>query len=294
VVLNRNTTADADKNPRFRALTGTQLYNTTTASNGSAQVTGAQQLDPAGIPVWEKFDITFEDHDQASQDLVGNTRFGNDYIAGGANNDQIFGQLGDDTIQGDGSIDLDAGASRGTDGLLILRASVEAASDGDDYIEGNGGKDVIFGNLGQDDIIGGSSGLFSLTSFSQRPDDADTIFGGAGTDVARNDAGDLSATGHARDSDVILGDNGNIYRLVGTNGVGGTSLLSFAYDNYSTSLKIAARATDSLDYTPGGRDMVPGSVDRGRATSCTASRATTSSTARPATTCCSAKARTTT
>ncbi len=35
--------------------------------------------------------------------------------------------------------------------------STEAATDGDDYIEGNGGNDVIFGNLGQDDIIGGSS-----------------------------------------------------------------------------------------------------------------------------------------
>ena len=31
--------------------------------------------------------------------------FGNDYIAGGADNDMIFGQLGNDTIQGDGSID---------------------------------------------------------------------------------------------------------------------------------------------------------------------------------------------
>ena len=62
-------------------------------------------------------------------------------------------------IQGDGSIDLpaDAGAARLADGTLTVSASVEAASDGDDYIEGNGGNDVIFGNLGQDDIIGGSS-----------------------------------------------------------------------------------------------------------------------------------------
>ena len=41
--------------------------------------------------------------------------------------------------------------------------AVEAATDGDDYIEGGGGNDVIFGGLGQDDIIGGSSDLFGLT-----------------------------------------------------------------------------------------------------------------------------------
>ena len=52
---------------------------------------------------------------------------------------------------------------------------------------------MIFGNLGQDDIIGGSSNLFSLTTAAQRPDGADLIFGGAGTDIARNDVGDGTA-----------------------------------------------------------------------------------------------------
>ena len=43
--------------------------------------------------------------------------FGNDYIAGGADDDQIFGQLGNDTIQGDGSIDLTTVAG-GADAVL--------------------------------------------------------------------------------------------------------------------------------------------------------------------------------
>jgi len=37
-----------------------------------------------------------------------------------------------------------------------VRPSFEAATDGDDYIEGGGWQRRIFGNLGQDDIIGGS------------------------------------------------------------------------------------------------------------------------------------------
>ena len=174
--------------------------------------------------------------------------YGSDYIAGGSDDDVILGQLGDDVIQGDGSIDEVVSAAR-VNGLLVIDPSVEnSATDGDDIIEGNGGNDVIFGNLGQDDIIGGSSALFGLNTYEERPDGEDLIFGGAGTDLARNDAGDSSAEGHAQDSDVIAGDNANIYRLVGVNGhVGVTQteiddlglralfngFLSFNYDTYS-------------------------------------------------------------
>src|SRR5262249_36925065 len=116
-----------------------------------------------------------------------------------------------------------------TPGALTITPSFEAATDGDDYIEGNAGNDTIFGNLGQDDIIGGNSSLFSLTDVAHRADGNDTIFGGAGTDTLRNDAGDSL---HYRDADMILGDNGNIYRLVGTGGTYGNAYLTFVYDNY--------------------------------------------------------------
>jgi hypothetical protein len=97
-------------------------------------------------------------------------QYGNDIIAGGPDNDEIFGQLGEDIIQGDGQVLLslpgaepvDSDAWRDANGLLNIIPSQERISDGDDYIEGNGGSDVIFGNLGQDDIIGGNSDLFGL------------------------------------------------------------------------------------------------------------------------------------
>ena len=105
-------------------------------------------------------------------------------MAGGAGDDQIFGQIGNDTIQGDGSITskvdenpatLPVAAAR-VGGLLVVTPSFEDPSDGDDYIEGNAGSDVIFGNLGQDDIVGGSSNQFSLMTPSLRsPTPAEAI-----------------------------------------------------------------------------------------------------------------------
>jgi subtilisin-like proprotein convertase family protein len=75
---------------------------------------------------------------------------------------------------------------------------------------------------------------------------------------------------HARDADVIVGDNGNIYRLVGVNGQPGVGssgvgffegFLSFNYDRtdvgdpgYSATLKLIPRAVELLDYTIGGPD----------------------------------------
>ena len=91
-------------------------------------------------------------------------------------------------IQGDGGIERapvagdrrHVGASRTPDGCVgaggdshrsatssatsTWSPSFEAATDGEDYIEGDGGNDVVFGGLGQDDIVGGSSDFFSLTT----------------------------------------------------------------------------------------------------------------------------------
>src|SRR5205085_1473097 len=130
----------------------------------------------------------------------------------------------------------------------------------------------------QDDIIGGSSELFSLVTLPNvvtqplRPDAPNTIFGGSGTHVARNDCGaavtnapvnNLSAgcgatdaSGHAHDSDTVVANNGDIVRLVGTaGGTHATLFLAFAYDNYAGTEKIVPRAVTLLDYTAGGPDL---------------------------------------
>lgn len=105
-----------------------------------------------------------------------------------------------------------------------------------------------------------------LQARSQRPDGRDILFGGAGTDIARNNLGDSGGETanqiHARDSDMILGDNGNVYRLVSVTDLntGATSFLQFGYDQANLayedrgSLRIVVRAAQLLDYTPGGPD----------------------------------------
>jgi Ca2+-binding RTX toxin-like protein len=248
VSLDRTNTLGNYANPRFRALNGTQIYDTSANTNaGSALVTAVSQVDPHASTFWGDFQVSLND-----------SNFGSDYIAGGGGDDEIFGQLGNDVIQGDGSIDITfasqlpagllanwqdgtstvaagtvgatnvdfrnlVGAGRDTLNNLFVHASVDnyagAGTDGDDYIEGGPGSDTILGNLGQDDIIGGSSNLFSLTTAARRADGSDLLFGGSGgSDIARLDAGDTSTNSHASDADTIVADNGDIYRLVGVNG----------------------------------------------------------------------------
>ena len=266
VVLALNIGSGDSINPRYRELLGTTLYD----ENGLVQVNGQHQPRPGGNPAWADWTITLD------QSLIA-SHFGDDYIAGGAADDTIFGQRGDDTIQGDGSIEgkIDGmnpvaagrdGSLTGLPGLIEVGTlqvvpSFEDDDDGDDYIEGNSGSDVIFGNLGQDDIVGGSSTLFSLVDPNLRDDTDDLIFGGAGTDILRNDQGDASAASHGRDSDVILGDNGNIFRIVSAD-FGATTYVGFAYDD-TYGEQIIVRASQLLDYTPGGVLGEPATGDIG-------------------------------
>ena len=245
---------------RFQVLTDDAIFQQDT---GCANIATAGPCatnpnlthdDPRGI---KERDVVLFDHDTSTP--AG--RYGADVVAGGAEDDVIFGQLGDDWLQGDGSVIDDAGAI--TVDVRTTRLSVEDLAgpgrDGDDWVEGNGGNDVIFGGLGRDDLIGGSSELYSLTTPDRRPDGQDTIFGGAGIRLMRNNHGDLEVDGHARDSDVILGDNGNIHRLVVVTGPAdgdplatpNTAFLTFNYDTYGDPLRLLPRAYTFLDYTQG-------------------------------------------
>jgi len=116
-----------------------------------------------------------------------------------------------------------------------------------------------------------------------RPAGADLIFGGAGIAIARNDIGAATVTtfypadtivtlptGHARDADAIAGDNAQIFRLVGINGVDSGAFLTFNYDDPAYNpggLRLIPRAVEFLDYTLGGPayDAASAATDRGAA-----------------------------
>ncbi|MBW7894669.1 MAG: hypothetical protein H3C27_06100, partial [Opitutaceae bacterium] len=232
--------------PRARVLEGTAMFD----DRGNFLALDTPQPWPTAVA---ERAVVILDH---AFDTVSGL-YGADHLIGGADNDMLFGQLGNDFIHGDSTLPVDVAANGTVDRAAVRTAAAElftsnlwigADSDGDDYIEGNGGDDLIFGGLGQDDIVGGSSSMYGLTEYNQRPDGADTIYGGNGTAAAFEDMGDASIDGRARDADVILGDNGNIVRLVGLNGVAGGAFLTFAYDATAT-LRIIVRGFELIDYT---------------------------------------------
>ena len=63
------------------------------------------------------------------------------------------------------------------------------------------------------------------------------------------------ANGHAHDSDAIVGDNGDIIRLVGTGAHDRLPQLQLRQLLDATTKIVAARACTLLDYTPGGPDF---------------------------------------
>ena len=281
LVLGDNATLVAKtgaSSPRYRVLSGTTLYD----GNGNALVTPVAQVGPGTPAWWRYYTLTLIEHTAAIETTNGPGKavqlYGDDHLAGGAGDDMIFGQLGDDTIQGDGGLSiLPLGGSyaftvtvdawrtpfAGGGGFLTVLPSFDAASDGEDYIEGGGGADAIFGNLGQDDLIGGSSSFFGLADVAKRPDASDLVFGGSGLHRLRNNlradgtADVFVGDGNGRDADTIVGDNGEIYRLVAADGT--TSLPGFNYDN-AYDQQLVVRSVRLLDYTPGGPNVSSASL----------------------------------
>ena len=219
---------------RFASLAlGSLVYD----ENGNPELSSTQFSDPSG-------------HNSRYINLLDGN--GNDVIAGGADDDWIFAQEGDDTVEGDSHLYADVIANSVS---VDDRAGVNR--DGNDYIEGGAGDDLIYGNLGQDDIVGGSSTLFGADTLNERADGADTLFGGSGTYAARYSDGLTGVDAHSTDADVIVGDNGTIYRVV--NDITASSL-NFEHD-LSQGEKILVRAIVSDDYTIGGANTDIGGAD---------------------------------
>ena len=252
---------------RYQGLLGSLLYG----ADLSAQLDGLAR--GAGTASWMSFKVLDLFHTTAIAATAvpaGKVQtYGDDYITGGAGDDMVFGQLGNDVILGDGALeDPQAAAARlpGANdplGALLLSGAVERLTDGDDYVEGGGGDDVIFGGLGQDDLIGGSSNLFTLVRADQRPDGSDYIFGGAGTRTAANSVTTDLADPRATDADAIVGDNGDIVRVLGATFTSDPGIVVRAISllDGAGADEIHGEAGDDTIYGGSGADRIFGDAD---------------------------------
>jgi Ca2+-binding RTX toxin-like protein len=180
--------------------------------------------------------------------------FGNDLILGGNGKDRLYGQLGDDTVNGDADQDYaigdlgsitpgvatafwpggapnyevrleitpDAGGVDTIDGGTANDHLFGGAADdvmrgqlGDDYMEGNGGQDSMYGWAPGEDTLLAPDNLTGNT-------DEDDMIGGSSNwtrpgNIVRADVGETVMQGNP-DHDVMTGDNATIDRI--TNGAG--------------------------------------------------------------------------
>ena len=123
--------------------------------------------------------------DQVVGNLLDNTLHGgrgDDTVAGGFGSDAIYGDAGDDVLRGDLN-SRDSGGVRGGDDLIHGGA-------GHDIIGGKGGHDTLYGDEGNDRLFGDAGN--------------DWLSGGSGNDVLTGgDDGDIFALGLDQGLDII-------------------------------------------------------------------------------------------
>ena len=215
------------------------------------------------LPWWAEYPVDFDpnldDLDEfhsfdVNAGIKGADSWGNDYLAGGAHNDLVFGQMGNDIVHGrrqhratprSGELPrrclaqprrLPGRPTRtatttthaGTCDLvgdLDLIPSFDAATDGQDYVEGNGGNDTCSAATARTTSSAAAPTSSASTTPYLRPDGADLHRSAAAactatatTTAARRSACAVPVDRHGHDADTIVGDNGRIIRIVGING----------------------------------------------------------------------------
>jgi Ca2+-binding RTX toxin-like protein len=206
---------------RFRVLSGTQIYYVAGMANSPTSWTANQfaGIDSFATTVFQndprlhtQMHIELLDHvvndGLVAADTLATTpanRYGNDYIAGGAGEDEIFGQLGNDVIQGDGTIGVAAGSTAAQLAAAQLSLTLSA---GGNYLLPTGF--TTFGaNRGTaataqasfDFSANSQVDLQVTASFEGSGDADDYIEGNGGNDVIFGNLG----------QDDILGDSSDLY-----------------------------------------------------------------------------------
>ena len=139
---------------------------------------------------------------------------GNDVISSGAGNDIVFGETGDDTIDGGAGSDTLFGDFASYDSSLPANARVLSIFTG---ISDGGGNDTIYGNTGNNFIVGGQG---NDTLYGDEPLGNPLNAQAGDNDIIGDNNTPGGAVGndfiyaYGAGNDVILGDNGQIFRQV--------------------------------------------------------------------------------
>lgn len=154
-----------------------------------------------------QFDAVPTDDDQLFGEAGNDTitgGFGNDLLDGGGNNDVLDGGSGNDTLVGGSGNDTLVGGT-GQDSLSggSGRDSLEGGT-GNDTLEGGGGADTLIGGDGADSLDGGSG--FDVLIGGEG---ADTLNGGNGNDIITANGGDvvIGGEGGTDTNDVLIVDD---------------------------------------------------------------------------------------
>ena len=209
---------------RMRALDGTLLYGMQPGdSAGQVQIgvtRASNAIDPANPernaladPRYAvrtadrnsghaEYHIRLLDHDDATPRAL----YGNDYIAGGAGEDEIFGQLGNDVIQGDGTIGVASGSAAE---IAVAQLSLGLAAGGNLAVTGfttfGANRGAAATAAASFDFSGDAKQDLSVNATFEGSGDADDyIEGNGGNDVIFGNLG----------QDDILGGSSDLFGLV--------------------------------------------------------------------------------
>ena len=219
---------------RMRNLDGIQIYGTSGTSDGGVLIgvtSAANAIDPLHPDVNAARDPRYalrvlvggvldknSGHAQYHIELLDHSdttpadRYGNDYVAGGAGEDEIFGQLGNDTIQGDGTIGVAIAATPEITARNVGAAQLDlslALRGGGTYalpagFTTFGASRGAPGASAAGDLAIGVGDLTVRASFEGANDGDDYIEGGGGNDVIFGNYG----------QDDIVGGSSDLFGLV--------------------------------------------------------------------------------
>src|SRR5262249_19601574 len=235
-------------NPRFEALNAgataiytdtafTDTVNVPVPTDANGAMGRAFRTDGGTyLPVWASWNVKFLDQSVGTDA----SRAGNDYIAGGANDDEIFGQGGNDVIQGDGSI---TSGLAGNGATTFTGGAPVSLPFGTTFVTAQAGTNPVYAYRAASSPLQVAPGqsvnaLGALTvnpSFEAARDGNDyvegrggnnTIFGGLGQDDLIGRHSDLfsltTAAQRPTGSSLIFGGSGQ--EIARNNGVGDTSV----------------------------------------------------------------------